>query len=77
MSGTSNVIKFPKHKLQRHFQNGVVTCSTCNGIDGMSLPTHCPMYRMTDVTEEKVCTGELDYRRGAWVVLRVTGRMES
>lgn len=76
MSGTSNVIKFPKHKTRVH-ENGLVICTTCNGIDGMSLPTHCPMYRMTVATEDKVCTGEMDYRRGAWVVLRATGRMES
>jgi hypothetical protein len=66
------VTLFPRHKLRRctdHDCRGcsycigkLVSCERCGGTEG-SLPTDCPGFRMSEVTQENILAGRLDFTR--------------
>jgi hypothetical protein len=81
----TNVTNFPRHYLARCDRDGLTPrcldgtcvvcggglayCHTCGGAEG-SLPTDCPGERMTELREQLVYDGVLDYVRGCgWVRL--------
>jgi hypothetical protein len=47
-------------------EGGLFLCTVCGGAEG-SLPRDCPGVQMTPAQEDKVMSGDLDYRDGQWV----------
>lgn len=45
---------------------GLSICKNCGGVEG-SLPSECPVQRMTSEQEDAVYDGRLDYCNGEWV----------
>lgn len=41
-------------------------CSVCNGLEG-SLASQCPGRRLTQLEEQAVYKGVIDFRNGVWV----------
>lgn len=72
-----SVLLFTAHKLSRCdttcpgcmiCEGGLALCVTCRGGEA-SLPSQCPMRRMTCEEEMAVQAGDLDYKDGAWHTL--------
>lgn len=45
---------------------GLGACVVCGGAEG-SLPTECPGARMSEIDEQSVYRGVLDFRNGRWI----------
>jgi hypothetical protein len=65
-------------KCHRQFcqfcDGGLATCTVCLGFEG-SLPTDCPGAKMTQVQQDLVYEGNLDFRVGrGWITPDGNGR---
>jgi hypothetical protein len=72
------ILAFPRHKQYNcpkpcedvhceFCEGGLFMCVTCRGAEG-SLPRDCPGAPMSEVTQDAIYLGGLDYRGGEWVV---------
>jgi len=64
---TSNIISFPRHKMQQFGDTGLSCCETCGGAEGM-LPEDCPQRELSQEEGDAIMAGTLDFRRkhGGW-----------
>ena len=53
-----------KHEYHDN-EHGLAHCKVCGGAEG-SLPTDCPGERMTQLQEDAVYQGWLDFKDGVW-----------
>lgn len=47
-------------------RGGLAFCRVCKGAEA-SLPTDCPGRRLTEVEEQRITEGSMDFVEGAWV----------